>query len=943
MTAQNAVLKKSNEPDWNTILAFGGNASETVVELQKDNLGNLYVLGRFYGETTIGDKVLKSEGVNENFFLAQYKTNGDLGWVVQSDSQLNGNVEAFQFKIYNDKIYVLGSYKRGDKLEGTELQDVGENNYVLASYTLSGTLENTVFIGSDASARRRLVSHDYIKPTFTIDPDNNKFYVAIINEIYSVDIDLSRVNFEQFLDINVLTSDITYLNNTILITGIINGTANIGGFVLEDDNAISTIFYAGFNSNFNALYANSVTYPDNNQGISSGAKFTIKNDQLYLFGIEFFTESNLNGLALPRPTTGGYPFIVNIDENTAEVSSLRIFEELSYLNAVQFFNASFIYDENDRLSVLINSRNSASIAHLTFNADGSETITSVADWPRLKIPCYGNNDVLFTSEVNTDNYNLYLSKTENGSEVWENEISGENATSSYVVDVDSDKNNNYYALLRDGRRSNNLFGTSNFTLIKSDLNNNISWSCSLNGSFTTAIKGGEQINYHDGFVYLAGYITQEIEVKGQKITPITNGQNNLVILKISEDGVLSDYEVTAVDATYYNYEDITVLDDEKLLIIIRGSIELKVMLFNPDLTLSTSLDIETKGNNLAISNLSINKGVNGKSYLIGEFEGDELVYNGTVFEKKEADTTSNGRHVIFEIDDNLNVLNVFNYGHTSNYRNYPVNRVKILPHKTNTTYIVGDLSFENQPDFSFNAIGIADFNTSYSDVLYVAKINNDSDFVWVKGISSTSRISSYSSDTDDEGNVYISGTFKEELFITDDVILYEEFENGNESFIIKYNEQGEFQWVKTFSSTGFSVPTSIVTTGHKDQLIVGAFTTNYGVFNSSETFRSEGTTTGVLAVFGDSEVLNLEDFSKEALKIYPNPSTGIFNVNLKGDFTNDKVAVKIYDLNGRIVYNKKTTNSTNTVPFNLSSVTKGVYLVKITDGTNEYLSKVVLK
>lgn len=72
--------------------------------------------------------------------------------------------------------------------------------------------------------------------------------------------------------------------------------------------------------------------------------------------------------------------------------------------------------------------------------------------------------------------------------------------------------------------------------------------------------------------------------------------------------------------------------------------------------------------------------------------------------------------------------------------------------------------------------------------------------------------------------------------------------------------------------------------------------------------------------------LNTNDFNLEKFAVYPNPNNGIFSIK-----TNEKkINVLIYDLLGKEVY-KKTNIVSKTIETNL---TKGIYLVKITDNNN---------
>jgi len=92
--------------------------------------------------------------------------------------------------------------------------------------------------------------------------------------------------------------------------------------------------------------------------------------------------------------------------------------------------------------------------------------------------------------------------------------------------------------------------------------------------------------------------------------------------------------------------------------------------------------------------------------------------------------------------------------------------------------------------------------------------------------------------------------------------------------------------------------------------------------------------------FGGTSDKKLE---MEEMKLYPNPNNGKFNLNFnlksKGD-----AEVTVYDMQGKQVYNEKLPNFQGEYnkPIDISSNAKGVYFVKILQGKNTQVKKIVL-
>ncbi len=94
---------------------------------------------------------------------------------------------------------------------------------------------------------------------------------------------------------------------------------------------------------------------------------------------------------------------------------------------------------------------------------------------------------------------------------------------------------------------------------------------------------------------------------------------------------------------------------------------------------------------------------------------------------------------------------------------------------------------------------------------------------------------------------------------------------------------------------------------------------------------------GSLAVLKSSPVMSaLQSFSlNESLKIYPNPTSGFLNI--KG--LNNKLAVSIYDLTGKIVMQKTVVNE----KLDISELKSGIYLLKAQVESDVIVRKIIKK
>ncbi|SMC84397.1 T9SS type A sorting domain-containing protein [Moheibacter sediminis] len=83
--------------------------------------------------------------------------------------------------------------------------------------------------------------------------------------------------------------------------------------------------------------------------------------------------------------------------------------------------------------------------------------------------------------------------------------------------------------------------------------------------------------------------------------------------------------------------------------------------------------------------------------------------------------------------------------------------------------------------------------------------------------------------------------------------------------------------------------------------------------------------------------LGVDDLSSLEISVYPNPTTGIVNINSKVP----NAQIEVFDASGRKMYSVNSTKQLTTI--DLSSYGKGIYLVKVAEGKNIITKKVIVK
>jgi hypothetical protein len=77
-----------------------------------------------------------------------------------------------------------------------------------------------------------------------------------------------------------------------------------------------------------------------------------------------------------------------------------------------------------------------------------------------------------------------------------------------------------------------------------------------------------------------------------------------------------------------------------------------------------------------------------------------------------------------------------------------------------------------------------------------------------------------------------------------------------------------------------------------------------------------------------------------AFNIYPNPATQAFTVDIGYDLSSG--SVEVYDINGKVIWQKRDLTGSGKQTVDLGEYPKGVYFVRVKDKGKEVFSKKVL-
>ena len=129
-------------------------------------------------------------------------------------------------------------------------------------------------------------------------------------------------------------------------------------------------------------------------------------------------------------------------------------------------------------------------------------------------------------------------------------------------------------------------------------------------------------------------------------------------------------------------------------------------------------------------------------------------------------------------------------------------------------------------------------------------------------------------------------------------------------------------------------------------------TTNYSYGNLNRlvqvVFNDGSTKNYVYDDLGNRTQLNIQTLSIDSetlsnpIIMYPNPTDDALNVKLPQTILGKNLIIKLYDINGQLITDKKPKIENNLLIINVNSLTNGVYLLHLKNDTNKW-SKLFIK
>lgn len=151
-----------------------------------------------------------------------------------------------------------------------------------------------------------------------------------------------------------------------------------------------------------------------------------------------------------------------------------------------------------------------------------------------------------------------------------------------------------------------------------------------------------------------------------------------------------------------------------------------------------------------------------------------------------------------------------------------------------------------------NTLTIDDKNQVVSDNLndgIVIKYNDKGDLIWYKHFKCTSNLRLFKTEIDRKNNIYIVGHFFGEIDFDVNTKLISQ--SGAESILIKLDENGNFKWVKSYPSDNNNSESISLTINNKNEIIIVGRYSNDIQFNTNINRTATGTFDGYIVKYNE--------------------------------------------------------------------------------------------
>lgn len=322
---------------------------------------------------------------------------------------------------------------------------------------------------------------------------------------------------------------------------------------------------------------------------------------------------------------------------------------------------------------------------------------------------------------------------------------------------------------------------------------------------------------------------------------------------------------------------------------------------------------------------SVSTDLAGNTIITGNFKGDSIIFESSSL----ANTNAASKDIfLVKYDRNGNVLWSKGAGGFDNdYSNSTT--IDVYGNVILTGYFESD-------SIAFDSTYLVNTNTSGAADIFIAKFDSSGNLLWLKREGGTNTDAAFGICTDHSGNIIATGFFWSSTISFGATTLTNTSSLGSaDIFCVKYDATGNVIWAKSAGGVDEDYSLSVTTDVNGDIIATGAFAYDSLTCANTTLLNAGSFDFFIFKLSGVSGISEINSHLR--VKIYPNPTTGKFQLETKDGFNAEQIVV--YSLDGQKVYSQMLNTNHEIINVQLAS---GIYFIKVIDGEKSSTQKLVV-
>lgn len=249
--------------------------------------------------------------------------------------------------------------------------------------------------------------------------------------------------------------------------------------------------------------------------------------------------------------------------------------------------------------------------------------------------------------------------------------------------------------------------------------------------------------------------------------------------------------------------------------------------------------------------------------------------------------------------------------------------------------------FEGTVDFDPNA-GVTNLVSEGSSDIFFLKLDASGNLIWAKRIGGSGIDVANFLSLDASGNVYLTGQFQGMVDFDPNAGTSNLTATGSRDiYVLKLDSTGNLLWANSMNGTNEAAGRCVLVGKNGSIYLTGVFegTVNFDLGVGTLELSSEGNNDIFVLKFNGGDNVAIDNFQKENIRLYPNPSNGLVQIEFPSGIF--RAEINVFDQLGKVVSQHALTHSQQEL--DLSHLSTGMYSINLSLNSGEvFYGKLVI-